>query len=215
MAHKKLLTEAEIRRFMKLATIGDVGESKIQEMGYTHPGGRIQEEDEESELHATEDELGAEDRFADEEGDELADLEEPMPEEEPVGGEEDMGGMEMGEREELLAQVVDAVAGVLGVEADVEGVEGEEEELGEPEEMDMDMDVEMDAEEGGEEVPADLGGMGEEEEELPAGRDMAAYQESIVNEVSKRVAARLVKENQREKMANQLTERIFARLTKK
>ncbi len=45
----------------------------------------------------------------------------------------------MGEREELLAQVVDAVAGVLGVEADVEGVEGEEEELGEPEEMDMEI----------------------------------------------------------------------------
>ncbi len=37
MAHKKLLTEAEIRRFMKLATIGDVGDTKIQEMGYTHP----------------------------------------------------------------------------------------------------------------------------------------------------------------------------------
>jgi hypothetical protein len=210
MAHKKLLTEAEIRRFMKLATIGDVGESKIQEMGYTHPGGRIQEEDEESELHATEDELGAEDRFADEEGDELADLEEPMPEEEPVGGEEDMGGMEMGEREELLAQVVDAVAGVLGVEADVEGVEGEEEELGEPEEMDMDMDVEMDAEEGGEEVPAELE-VGAEEEEI----GMRDYQESIVNEVSKRVAARLVKADRREKMAKQLTERIFARLTKK
>ena len=213
MAHKKLLTETEIRRFMKLATIGDVGDTKIQEMGYTHPGGSIQEEEEESELHATEDELGAEDRFADEEGAELADLEEPMPEEEPVGGEEDMGGMEMGEREELLAQVVDAVAGVLGVEADVEGVEGEEEELGEPAEMDMEMDVEMGAEEGGEEVPAELE-VGAEEE-LPPNRDMSAYQESIVNEVSKRVAARLVKADRREKMAEQLTERIFARLTKK
>jgi len=130
-------------------------------------------------------------------------------EEEPVGGEEDMGGMEMGEREELLAQVVDAVAGVLGVEADVEGVEGEEEDLGEPEGMEM--DVQFDADEGGEEVPAELEVGAEEEEEI----GMRDYQESIVNEVAKRVAARLVKEDRREKMAKQLTERIFARLTKK
>ena len=75
------------------------------------------------------------------------------------------------------------------------------------------MDVEMGAEEGGEEVPAELE-VGAEEE-LPPNRDLGAYQESIVNEVSKRVAARLVKTDRREKMAEQLTERIFARLTKK
>ena len=205
MAHKKLLTETEIRRFMKLATIGRVGDTKIQEMGYTHPGGSIEEQEEEDPMAM---------------GDEMGDLppEEGAPEEmdmdiedEPVGGEEDLGGMEMGEREELLAQVVGAVAEVLGVEADVEGAEGEEEDI----DMDMgdeeDIDMEMGAEEGGEEVPAELEG----EEELPAGRDMGAYQESIVNEVSKRVAARLVKADRREKMAEQLTERIFARLTKK
>ena len=200
MAHKKLLTEAEIRRFMKLATIGGVGDTKIQEMGYTHPGGRIEEEeDEELEMAP---EMG---EMPPEEGP-------PEEMEMDMGAEEDLGSMETAEREAILAKVVDAVATALDVEADVEGVEGEEEDLEEPE-MDLDADM-MDAEEGGEEVPADLGGMGEEEE-LPAGRDMRAYQESIVNEVSKRVAARLVKENQREKMANQLTERIFARLTKK
>ena len=206
MAHKKLLTEAEIRRFMKLATIGGVGDTKIQEMGYTHPGGRIEEdEDEELEMDVEMGEMPPEEGPPEE-------MEMDMDVEEPVGGEEELGGMGEEDREALLARVVDVLARELGVEADVEGVEGEEEELGEPE-MDLDADM-MDAEEGGEEVPADLGGMGEEEE-LPAGRDMRAYQESIVNEVAKRVAARLVKENQREKMANQLTERIFARLTKK
>ena len=144
MAHKKLLTEAEIRRFMKLATIGGVGDNKIQEMGYTHPGGHIEEqEDEELDMGAEMGDVPEEEPAGDEEM-------EMGPEEEPVGGEEEMGGMETGEREEL-----------------------------------------------------------------PAGRDMGAYQESIVNEVAKRVAARLVKEGRREKMAKQLTERIFARLTNK
>ncbi len=36
MAHKKLLTEAEIRRFMKLATIGPVGDDKIEGNGLWH-----------------------------------------------------------------------------------------------------------------------------------------------------------------------------------
>ena len=121
MAHKKLLTEAEIRRFMKLATIGGVGDNKIQEMGYgmhDMPGARDEEED----PMAMDDEMG-----------EIC-LRRRAPDEEmdlwiwaPRDEEEDLGGMETPEREELLAQVVDAVAQVLGVEADVEGVEGEEE----------------------------------------------------------------------------------------
>ena len=45
MAHKKLLTEAEIRRFMKLATIGGVGDNKIQEYGMNMPGARDEEEE--------------------------------------------------------------------------------------------------------------------------------------------------------------------------
>jgi len=208
MAHKKLLTETEIRRFMKLATLAPIGDSKIQEMGYTHPGGHIEEQEEDP--MAMDDEMG---ELPPEEG-APEEMEMDMDvEEEPVGGEEDMGGMEMGEREELLAQVVDAVAGVLGVEADVEGVEGEEEELGEPE--DMEMDVEMGAEEGGEELPAELPPEEEPEEMMESDEEELEDEDAIVNEVAKRVAARLVKEDRREKMAEQLTKRIFARLTKK
>jgi len=33
MARKKLLTETEIRRFMKLADMGSVGETKIEQYG--------------------------------------------------------------------------------------------------------------------------------------------------------------------------------------
>ena len=70
MARKNLLTEAELRSFMKLAELRPLGEEKIQEMYGEEP--HISEEDElERELDATEDELGAEDRVADEEGDEL------------------------------------------------------------------------------------------------------------------------------------------------
>ena len=208
MAHKKLLTEAEIRRFMKLATIGGVGDTKIQEMGYgIHDmAGARDEEDEELEMDAEMGEMPVEEPLDDTE----------MDLEGPPGDEEDAGGMETPEREELLAQVVDAVAQVLGVEADVEGVEGEEGDLGEPDEMEM--DVEMGAEEGGEELPAELAPEEEPEEMMESDEDELEEEmdeDAIVNEVAKRVAARLVKENRREKMADQLVERIFARLTNK
>ncbi len=96
---------------------------KLREMGYgMHDMAGARDEEEELEMGAEED---------------LPPVGEPEElemdvEEEPVGGEEDLGGMGEGEREELLAQVVDAVAGVLGVEADVEGVEGEEGDLESP-----------------------------------------------------------------------------------
>ena len=43
MARKTLLTESEIRRFMKLANMGTVGEAKIQEYGGMKPGARDDE----------------------------------------------------------------------------------------------------------------------------------------------------------------------------
>ena len=44
--------------------------------------------------------------------------------------------------------------------------------------------------------------------------DEAFKNEAIVNEVAKRVAARLAKQNQKDAMADQLAERIMARLVK-
>ena len=77
MARKNLLTEAELRSFMKLAELRPLGNEKMEEMYGEEPD--LSEEDEmERELDATEDELGAEDQFADEEGDELADMGDDM-----------------------------------------------------------------------------------------------------------------------------------------
>ena len=119
MARKKLLSEGEVRQFMKLANLGPLSEN------YFTNNPLEEESEEESELHATEDELGAEDHFADEEGDEL-------------------DALEGDDNEALLARVVQAVADELGVEVDVEGADEE----GGEEELDVDAELDM----GGDEV---------------------------------------------------------------
>ena len=75
MARKKLLTEGEVRQFMKLANLGPLSENYFS----NNP---LEEEGLEDELEATEDELGAEDHLADEEADELGALD-------AEGGDED------------------------------------------------------------------------------------------------------------------------------
>ena len=46
MSRKTLLTEAEVRQFLKLANLGSIGDARIQEMGgYGMPGGRDEEEE--------------------------------------------------------------------------------------------------------------------------------------------------------------------------
>jgi len=139
MARKNLLSEGEVRQFMKLANLGTLSEN------YFTNNPLEEESEEEFELHATEDELGAEDHFADEEADELGAL-------------EDEGGEEISaELEDKLAQGVEALAAAWGIEdrVDVEGGEEGGEDL---EAVDMEMDM------GGEEV--DVLDVGEEE---PAG----------------------------------------------
>ena len=84
----------------------------------------------------------------------------------------------------------------------------------EVEDIEMDAELEMGDEGGEEEMSMDavMGG-GEEEEELPGMRNMYESTDDVVNEVVRRVAARLVKEKKQDDMANQLAERIFKRLT--
>ena len=129
MARKTLLTESEIRRFMKLASMPAIGAGRVRTLSEQLPG-----EDEEMEM-----------------GDEGLPEEEPlddeMPEEEPLGDEEmDMGDeeMDMGEEgaeelppeavsavEDALEQMLDAMGGALepyGVVMDAERTEGGEEE---------------------------------------------------------------------------------------
>ena len=67
MARKKLLSEGEIRQFMKLANLRPIGRDRLSEYGMPMPPGARDEEDElRDELDATEDELGDEDAVADE-----------------------------------------------------------------------------------------------------------------------------------------------------
>ena len=112
MARKKLLTEGEVRHFMKLANLGPLSENYFEK----NPLG----EQEEEEL-----EMGAEIEGP------------PLPDEEL--GMEDEEGLEGGgeENEELLARVVQVVADELGVEVDVEGAD---EEGGEELEVDAELD---------------------------------------------------------------------------
>ena len=105
MARKKLLTEGEVRQFMKLANLGPLSENYFS----TNP---LEEEfPGEEEL-----EMGGPEGPVDE-----------LPPEDEVPVEDDLGGGD--ESEALLARVVQAVADELGVEVDVEGAEEGGEEL--------------------------------------------------------------------------------------
>jgi hypothetical protein len=110
MARKKLLTEGEVRQFMKLANLGSLSETYLS----SHPLREQPGEDEDLEGAADVDQLGA---LEDEEM-ALGDEEMALDDEAPVEGGE--------ENEELLARVVRVVADELGVEADIEGAGGEE-----------------------------------------------------------------------------------------
>ena len=214
--NKPLLNEGTIRRFMKLAELGGLSDNFVGDL-------YEQEEEEEEELPPPPPglEAGAEEELPPEPGmEEEPPLEEPGAEMEPAPPEGGMGEEELNQFvEDVIAGVAQAAAD-LGVDVDVEGAAGragapgEEElggelELGGEEEMGMGeeppMGEEPGLEAGGEE---ELGGElgdelgGEEEEELPPGnRKMYEGEkladviddEAIVNEVAKRVAARLIR----------------------
>ena len=203
MARKTLLTEAEVRRFMKLANMGPVGDTRLQEMGYL---GEQPEEEEAVAMDMGDEDMGLE--VEDEVEDDVEDVGLEM-------GAEDVEGELDPELEDKLKAAIEAIAAEWGIEdsVSVEEAPGDEEEVGLEEPM------------GGEEVEAAMGpapeGGGEElefgaEEEVEAPvPGMRQYQEALVNKVARRVAARLMQENKNEELATQLTERIFKRITSK
>jgi hypothetical protein len=244
MARKKLLTEGEIRQFMKLANLRPIGNGRLKEM-YEVPGARDEEDELRDELGATEDELGAEDELAGDEGAELDAMDMEMAPEEEAGG----GMVSM---DDFMTALEQAIEEVTGEEADVSEEPGEE---GGEEDVDMEMDMEM-GPEGGEELE-----MGAEEEmvaeivrrlredeaysakkEKPGedirkgakergaegtkkktsgkgrgkkkGDDAYVNEDQIVAEVAKRVASRLHRESRKEQVVDHLAERIMKRLTK-
>ena len=199
MARKNLLTESEIRSFMKLAELRPLGTDKMQEMYGEDP-----DDIEENEL----------------ERDPMADLDDGEPEMGDAEMDMDMGDDEMG-----MDAAPDGGAGAPGMvsvgdfmgalEAALEDVLGEpvstemdpempaDDDMEDDDAMDMDMDVEMPM------------GAEEEEEEPPGNRGgMYENQQDLVNEVAKRVAKRLKVKNNKTEMVDALAERIMKRLTK-
>ena len=243
MARKTLLTESEIRQFMKLANLGPLGDAKINEMyGETE---EITEEDELEEARGdSSDEDGDEDGHEKPVAEEVEDLDEmgrgpvmDRDEDEMMGDAEmdmdaaaddmgdaemdmdaaaddmDMGGMDDAAREEVMADVVRAVAQALGIEDQVSVEAGDGEGMEGGDDLDADMPA-MDAmDEPAPDAPEmAMGGEDEEEEDV----DMMAEdnEEELVAEVARRVAARLQTQNRKEQMVDALAERIMKRLTK-
>jgi len=118
-----------------------------------------------------------------------------------MGADMDMGGGE--DKEELVAQAVELIAKLAGVEADVE-IGGDEEMGGEA------MGDEGGDLEGAMDAPA-----GDDEDPMMELADDELNEDDIVQEVARRVAARLLREKKQEDMANKLAERIFRRLASK
>ena len=195
MARKTLLTEGELRRFMRLANMRPVGETKLQEMGYSDvPGARDEEEEMEMDM-----DMGAEDEEVPAEMDMDMAPEDGMVEmhhEDEMGAEPAAEGeMELSDEEaQAIISLADRLQAAMG------GEEAGEEDL----EMDMDAEEEeLDAEED------DLGAPEGGEPEFAADEE-----EELVAEVSRRVAARLQAQTKKERIVDQLAERIVKRLTK-
>tara|TARA_R110002074_G_scaffold21627_2_gene67017 strand:+ start:1831 stop:2436 length:606 start_codon:yes stop_codon:yes gene_type:complete len=184
----KLLKEATVRRFMKLASIGPLSDGfvneswgeKEDEYKRKDVGGvekKAGDEDghykdymkEEDELEATEDELGAEDSLAGEEGAEIVDLEADL-------GAEEADGAAVSEEDvvDIVATIATALEDKYGIAVDVESG-AEEAEMGA--DMDMggdEMEAEVDMDVGGDELDVEM-----------------VDDEEVVAEVLKRVTARL------------------------
>ena len=213
MARKTLLTESEVRQFMKLANL-----KPLQEMGCMSD--TYEEGEEEEEIpgmrdgymqEAEEEEMEMDAEAPAPEGDMEMDMDAEMGEE-PVGDMEmDMGAPDEmddmgaeGGKEEQFADIVDKLADLLGLDADVE-VGGDEE---------MQMGGEADADEGGD-LEVDAAPVGDDEDLGVELDDEEMGEEELVQEVARRVAARLLREKKQDAMANKLAERIFDRLTSK
>jgi hypothetical protein len=152
MARKKLLSEGEVRQFMKLANLGPLSENYFS----TNPLDEQELEGEEDALAL--DDLGGEEEIA-------MDAEEDL--EEPGLGPEDEGLS--AELEDKLAQGVEALAVAWGIEDRVD-VEGDEE--GGEEELEVDPELEEPLPGDEEEISMAMA----PEEELPG--NLGTYQES-------------------------------------
>ena len=122
MARKKLLTEGEIRQFMKLANLGPIGSERLSEMGMGYAGARDEEMG---------DDMPVDDMAPEEGGAE--DMEMDM----DMDMDADAGGAGMVSMDDFMSALERAIEEVTGEEADVSEEPGEEGD----EDMEMDMDM--------------------------------------------------------------------------
>ena len=193
MSRKTLLTEAEVRQFLKLANIGPVGDVKLSEMFGIEEELPPEEEDPMA-MGDAEMDMGDAELDMDDAGDELEDVEGDLGAE---GGEGQMVSVD-----DFLSALEGALEDVLGDEVTVDSDE---------EEPEMDADLE-----GGEdEMAMDMAPEEEPMDEEPPGMRYENSEEDVVNEVARRVAARLQQKENKENMVDQLAEKIMQRITSK
>ena len=194
----------------------EVEEGMTDARGSGHRGPRLSRdrrkgEDDKDDKEEVEEGIEMDDEVPAPEGDMEMDMDAEMGEEPAddmdmdmdMGG--DMDGMEMeGGKEEQFADIVDKLADLLGLDADVE-IGGDEE---------MEMGGEAEADEGGEPVD-DAAPVGDDEDLGVELDDEGMGEEEMIQEIARRVAARLLREKKKNAMANKLAERIFRRLTSK
>ena len=159
---KKILNEAQVRRFAKLANL-----SPINEMHSMY------EEEEEAGIEAPMDDVAVD---AELEGDPALDTE----------MEDEVGGDDLGAREEMVSKVVLAVADALDVEVAIEG--GDESAELEDAELEGDVEDELGAPVEDDALPDEEAAI----MEALRGINYVPGKKEIVNEVAKRVARRLL-----------------------
>ena len=237
MARKTLLTEAELRSFMKLAELTPLGADKIAEIYGAEedleegedkepvrkrkkeedddpPGKKakppkvptpVREADDDDDddppgmygKRSMEEEMDM-DIETDKDGDDAAgdmDMKMDMDMDAPAAG----GDSKMVSIDDFMGALEDALEQVLGDDVEVEMDDEEDDAMDAMDGMDSDDDAGMDDD------PAGMAG--------PRGGMME--QEDIVNEVARRVAARLQDKKNKAEMVDQLAERILNRLTSK
>ena len=205
MSRKTLLTETEIRQFLKLANLGAVGDTRIQEMSMSPELDDLEEEAGPEELDKfAADDLGDDTALGDEEAG-ADELEADSEMDAEMGG--DMGAASDGEQMVSVNNLMSALEGALEdvIGEPVETEVAMDDEAAPDDEMEMDLDV---ADDGGEmDVAMDV-------EEEPGMRDMYEDKDALVKEVARRVATRLKAKNDKTEMVDALAERIMKRLTK-
>ncbi|MAH48832.1 hypothetical protein CMI37_23595 [Candidatus Pacearchaeota archaeon] len=211
MSNKNLLNESQIRQFMKLAKLEPLAPGFVEGLAETHGRGmndapqydgrrRVQEDDElEVELGAPENELGAEDQLADEEAEEVDDLSAgdlgaPADENRMISVDDFLGALET------------ALEGVMGDEVEIDSSEMTDEA---PEDEELEVDAEL-------APPGDVDPMAAEEDEgLMEGEDEDVTTEGAEDELEEDKDN--VKEESTEaadELVEQITKRVAARILK-